>query len=141
MREDEIQPVGGDLIATMHRMLMAAGRTEAPFIRAGKGMVELGWRTAGGCEVFAQALSGGEWVLFAAALTASVILLRNAPVRVLLVEAAEADDGTLAELLAAVAAVGDRLTAAVVMTCHAPAVADGWTVVEMSAEQRAERAA
>jgi len=99
VREDEIQHAGGDLIATMHRMLLAAGRTEAPFIRAGKGMVELGWRTAGGCEVFAQALSGGEWVLFAAALTASVILLRNAPVRVLLVEAAEADAGTLADIL------------------------------------------
>lgn len=143
VREDEIQHAGGELIGVMHRMLLAAGRSEAPYIRAGKGMVELGWRTSAGCEVSCQALSGGEWVLYAACLTASVILLRDAPVRVLLVEAAEADDRTLGELLAAIAAVAERLTAAVVMTCHeAPtAAADGWEVVELGRPRRAERAA
>jgi hypothetical protein len=128
LQEEEIMEARDPLGGLVETMLRAAGRTEVPFFSASRGVCRIGWRTASGKEIPAQALSGGEWILFAAALTAAVIILRNAPLRILLVEAGEADPHTLHALLEAIRSVSDRLTCAVVLTprhVHAP----GWTVV------------
>jgi len=92
----------GGLLETM---LRAAGRMEVPFFAASRGVCRIGWRTASGKEIPAQSLSGGEWILFAACLTAAVLILRNAPLRILLVEAGEADAPPLQALLDAIRSV------------------------------------
>ena len=64
----------------------------------------------------------------AAGLTAAVVALRGAEVRLLIVEAAECDDATLRQLLRGIAGIADELTAALVMTCHRPAqIPAGWS--------------
>lgn len=118
----------GPLLRTMVEFLRAAGRDETPFFEAGSGRLRVGWRTAAGGEVLVQALSGGEWCLFAAALTAAVIAARGAPLRILLVEAGEADEETLRALRAGIRAVAANLTAAIVLTPRDVAPGDGWTV-------------
>ena len=128
LQEEDIMQSRDLLGGLLETMLRAAGRTEVPFFSAARGICRIGWRTATGREIPVQSLSGGEWILFAAALTAAVIILRNAPLRFLLVEAGEADAHTLQALLDAIRSVSDRLTCALVLTprnIHAP----GWTVV------------
>jgi len=128
LQEEEIMEARDPLGGLVETMLRAAGRTELPFFHASRGVCRIGWRTTAGKEIPAQSLSGGEWILFAAALTAAVIILRNAPLRLLLVEAGEADAHTLQALLDAIRSVSDRLTCAMVLTprsIHAP----GWTIV------------
>jgi len=128
LQEDEIMESRDQLGGLLETMLRAAGRTEVPFFIASRGICRIGWRTLSGKEIPVQSLSGGEWILFAAALTAAVLILRNAPLRILIVEAGEADAHTLQALLDAIRSVSDRLTCAMVLTprnIHAP----GWTIV------------
>ena len=117
------------ITAILDSILHAAGRTETPFFTAAHGVFRIGWRTSAGKEIPVQSLSGGEWILFAAGLAATVLILRNAPLRILLVEAGEADAHTLSALLDGLGSVGDRLTCALVLTPRAVA-APGWTVVK-----------
>ncbi|HXG59780.1 MAG TPA: hypothetical protein VNO22_00260 [Planctomycetota bacterium] len=123
----------GPLLRTMIAFLRAAGREETPFFEAGAGRLRVGWRTPADGEVPAQALSGGEWCLFSAALTAAVLLVRGAPLRILIVEAGEADDATLRALRAGIRAVSDELTAALLLTPRDVAAGDGWTVYRAEA--------
>ncbi len=128
LQEEEIMESRDQLGGLLETMLRAAGRSEVPFFVASRGTCRIGWRTASGKEIPVQSLSGGEWILFAAALTAAVLVLRHAPLRILIVEAGEADAHTLQALLDAIRSVSDRLTCAMVLTprnIHAP----GWTVV------------
>lgn len=140
-REREIQEAGGPLLDVMSKFLSAAGRTEVPYLRATKQNVDVGWRTKDGAEISVSAQSGGEFVLFTAALTAAVLALRAAPVRILLVEAGETDARNLRALLSGVEAVADKITAAVVCTQQA-VEAEGWNVIALGQEAvKAEAAA
>jgi hypothetical protein len=134
-REIEISSAGGPLLQVMTRFFQAAGRREQPFIRAGAGSCAIGWRHPDGEEIQVQALSGGEWCLFAAALTSAVILCRQSQLKVLLVEAGETDDLHLAQLLAGVRAVSQegQVLDALVMVPRWPTIeaARGWNTIEM----------
>jgi DNA repair exonuclease SbcCD ATPase subunit len=133
-REVEISEAGGPLLRTAREFLQAAGRREEPFIRAASGLCAIGWKTPEGREVQIQALSGGEWCVYAAALTAGVVLARPSAVKVLLVEAGECDEVHFAQLLAGIRKVADEgraLTAAIVMTPRAVKTRpEGWKVIE-----------
>jgi len=133
-REIEISSAGGPLLQVMTAFFKAASRREQPFIRAGAGSCAIGWRTLEGEEIQVQALSGGEWSLFAAALTSAVILCRKSTLKILLVEAGETDDRHLAQLLAGIRAVsqeGETLDA-LVMVPRAPAFeAKGWNTISI----------
>jgi len=117
------------ITAILESILRAAGRPETPFFTAAEGIFRIGWRTPAGKEIPVQSLSGGEWILFAAGLAATVLILRNAPLRILLVEAGEADPHTLSALLDGLRSVADRLTCTLVLTPRQVA-APGWTVVK-----------
>lgn len=117
------------MVVVMESMLRAAGRLETPFFVAAGGTCRIGWRATDGKEVPVQSLSGGEWILFSACLAAVLVVLRNAPLRILLIEAGEADPHTLQSLLDALRSVADRLTCALVLTPR-NVTAPGWTVVK-----------
>lgn len=140
-REVEISEAGGPLLTVMGEFLQAAGRAEKPYVRAGAGSCAIGWTKPDGSEISVQALSGGEWAIFAAALTTAILILRNPPVKFLLIEGGEMDETTLPQLLAGVTAFMDRLTGALVMTPRAPGKKPkGWTLIAYRAEAAVEAA-
>jgi len=96
------------------------------------GSVFLGQKMADGRVVPHAGLSGGQRVLYDAALANA--LLGKAPHRLLILEAAELDPERLAQALEHMAAKNPG-AAIVVNSCHAPAeVPAGWDVVEVGAE-------
>lgn len=139
-REIEISNAGGVLMRTIGEFLKAAGRKETPFIRATQGSCAIGWKNEAGKEIQIQALSGGEWVLFIAALTSAVILCRKSTVKILLVEAGETDSATLEQLMAGIQAVDgetQQLTA-IVMTPRAPeTISKDWNLMDVEAQKAA----
>jgi hypothetical protein len=139
VREEEITEAGSPLVRKMESFLRAAGRPETPYVYAGGGSCRIGWRTPAGKEVPVQAMSGGEWALFTAALAATVTVLRAAPLRILLVEAGEADEKTLRSLLAGIRSVAEDLTCALVLTPR-DVQAKGWTVLQRPAPSVAQSA-
>jgi DNA repair exonuclease SbcCD ATPase subunit len=137
-REQGIAEASGICLDTMVRFLEAAGRPERPYFHAHKGHVDIGW-TKDDYEVGVQVMSGFGFALFTAALTAAVLIARPTPVRLLLVEAGEADKKNLPSLLAGIDAVADDLTASIVMThLEPPKKAKGWHVVRLEVAEPAE---
>lgn len=136
VRQAGVTEASSGLTTLMGDMLKAGGRSEKPYIRALKSKCEIGWRTPEGHEIPIQALSGGEWALFASALSAGVIILRGAEIKILIVEAGEADSDTLMAILAGIENVAEKLTAALVLT-HIPIVfePEGWTQHEFEREE------
>ena len=135
VQKQELTEASGPLIRQMETFLKGAGRDERPYFEAGRGYCDIGWEI-GAERIAIQALSGGEYALFCAALTSAVIVLRGAPLRLLLIEAAECDEGTMGQLLAGIDAVVDSLTAAVVCTWKRPeSTASDWAVVDMERER------
>ena len=132
-REKGITEAGGPLVGAMSTFLDAAGRDEVPYFKADRKACEIGWTNTDGQQVPIQALSGGEWCLFAAALTAAVVSMRKAPLRVLLVEAGEADQATLVGVVAGISAIAEGLTHAIVMTqaVKFPTKTKGWKVIKL----------
>lgn len=130
-REVEINEAGGPLMKRMLTFLEAAGRKEKPFVKS----TGIGWTDVDGHDVQVQVMSGGEWALFAAALTSTVMLCRNAEVKFLLVEAGETDQTTLQQILAGVAAIADGLTAAFILTPFPPSkMPKHWNVINFAHE-------
>jgi hypothetical protein len=124
----------------MTEFLAAAGRKEIPFVRAALGSCSVGWKREDGREVQAQVLSGGEWCVFAAAITSAVILIRPSDLKILLIEAGEGDGPTLRAIMKGIDGIANGLTAAVVMT-HADTLADyskDWKVINVRTDERVE---
>ena len=139
-RGDAVQAAGGPLLEGLTTYLRGAGRHEVPYIRAGKGQCDLGWTDAQKREVDITALSEAEWQFFTSGLAAAVQILREAPLRVLLVEAAGCDLGTLQQMLAGIGAVADGLSLALVCTPHVDGPsreAGGWSLVALGDAARA----
>ncbi|TAL43984.1 MAG: hypothetical protein EPN91_05305 [Salinibacterium sp.] len=67
------------------------------------------------------ALSGGEAVLFGAALSLALVRLQRPPSKFLLVEAAEVDFRNLCAFLSALASMGGEFDSIIVASCHAQA--------------------
>ena len=93
-----------------------------------KGAANIGLTMGDGPTIDHRALSGGEWRLFEAALTAA--LTAGKEPRVLIVEAGELDAARLTELLAR---LGTFAGQCIVATCHPCEAPDGWTAVEVGA--------
>lgn len=120
------------LVERMETFFRAAGCDGTPYFHTYTGGVEFGV-DMGGPLVAVSALSGGEWCLFAAALTAAVISIRRPKIGILLVEAGEVDDDNLWRLLEGVRAVADGFSVAIVCTPHLPreAPVTGWHTITL----------
>ena len=81
-----------------------------------------------GVEISFESLSGGEKIIFGAAIACALVLARNPPLKVIMIEAAEADSTNLQALLEALNIFGSSIDNILVAThVQAPAV-DGWTI-------------
>lgn len=139
LRDEDMASRRGGLEARMTAFLRAAGRQEDPFLRTARGGCEFGWRSTGGYEVMVEALSGGQGVLFRAALAYAIVTTRAPELRVICLELAEACDGqTEQAILRACETLVDAQW--IVATCVPIAVPPGWTTirVEMPVGQEAE---
>lgn len=92
VRNMDLAARAGGLEVGMRLFLAGAGRSESPYLRAGKGLCDFGWRR-GTSEISIEALSGGEFALIATALAVASLDLRRPPLRILSVEAAELGSG------------------------------------------------
>ena len=127
VRQAGVTAAGSGLTKLMSGFLSAGRWPHAPYIRATQKACEIGWRRPDGTEIPIQAMSGGEWALFAASLSASMISLRKAELRILIVEAGEADQDLLQAILKGIEYMAEALTASLVLT-HVPIVftTPGW---------------
>ena len=143
LREEDMARRAGPLQERMNRFLRAAGRTESAFVDFGVRRTDFYWSTPTGKRIFLETLSGGQKVIFKAALAYAVLMLRGPAERVLTVELAEAGDGTTnAQLLAGLDAVRDDVQV-LACSCVPVAAPEGWTVhrVEAQAEETVDVAA
>jgi hypothetical protein len=137
VRGKQTTEAGGPLREHMLAFLRAAGRTESPFFHAAAGVCDIGWITPAGDEVLVQVLSGAEWTLYTAALTSAILALRDAPVKVLLVDASRCNDAATIGLLRAIGSVAEGLTLCLVEHYRLPeAVPEAWQVVTLDAERK-----
>ncbi len=137
VREQIMADLVRPLIGHIDEFLAATGRTERAYSRLenhrGTPIFDLGW-TNGASETSMDTLSGGESVIFFAALAYAMTVLANPPLKVLLIEAAELDANRASELFSGLTTVGDRLGNIIVATCNAStglmmAVDGTWNVV------------
>jgi len=135
-RETYVADVVRPLVDDVAALLAAAGRSERVYLELenerGKPVFDLGW-VAGDSRRSLSALSGGEAVLFCAAL-AVTIAKRSTGRKVLLVEADPLDEQNLMRLLAALAAMKLELDACLAATSTPVDHAPGWTVVRFGEE-------
>lgn len=134
-RESYVADIVAPIVADIGAILTAAGRQERVYLRLendrGKPIFDLGW-TLGDSRRSLSSLSGGEAVLFTAAL-ALALARRSDGRRVLLIEADPLDESNLAELLTALGGIpDDQLGACLVATTTDVPAADGWTCVQFA---------
>jgi len=125
-KADAVAPTAEALAETMSTILPHG---QAVFEISDDGKVFIGWKRNGGLPVPHGGLSGGEKIMFDAAL--SFALLGSTENKILILEAAEMDNDRLFAAL-------EHLTAKnpdaqiICNTCHAPEmVPSGWQVVEV----------
>lgn len=131
LKKKKDQAVAGSCAKLAESMAAILPDGEAVFGVDEDGKVTLAWKRDGRVVPHAG-LSGGEKVLFEAALANA--LLSNSTHPVLILEAAELDQSRLSLALGHIAATnpGAQL---IVNTCHTPSVIpDGWNVVEMGVD-------
>lgn len=97
LREEDTAARSSGLIAKMQAFLTAAHRPEVPYIRTAKGSVDFGW-VLDGESIAVEYLNGGDMPFYCAALLGAILETRGyaGPI---MVEAAEMDGRTLAQLL------------------------------------------
>jgi len=142
VREQIMSDMLYPLLAMMTEFLTACGLRKRAYSRLenhkGTPIFDLGW-TDGTQEISMDALSGGESVIFYAALGYAMTLLADPPLKVMLIEAAELDGDREAKLMAGLTAASHRIDNILVASCswnaldweNAPMP---WTVIRMAGE-------
>lgn len=126
IREEDLAGRGVPVVDAIASFLRAAGRSEVPYFESGREVCDVGWIREDGKRVSIRTLSGGEYALFCSALSCALSTCRGGELRILLAEAAEADDQVLVEIMNG--AEPAALTNALVCTAH-PIAGDGENVV------------
>lgn len=128
------------LLDRMNRFLaIAAPGCRAYCNLAGTGkktVFELGWiKSRPGkpdMQVPLNTLSGGESVIYSAALVYAMTMMADPPLKLMLLEVAEVDEWNWNNLAAALEAVADELGNILVATSRVFPVRDGWNVIGRS---------
>ena len=100
----------------------------------GKESFEFG-RLKGAARIPFASLSGGETVLFSAALAVALILRAGPPEKVLLVEMGELDDENARAFLCGLTKLSRRLDNVICASCHDIDAPEGWRTIMLGAEK------
>lgn len=126
VREHELSEAKAQLLTPMQAFYDGAELGYTPVLNAAKGKVEFGLQIDPGDAKSVrqvEALSGGEFVLYATALAAALLSLRKPDLRLMLVEAVECGlsrfGGVSVELLKGIAAV-DKYVATTLVASNLP---------------------
>ncbi len=135
VRQEDLALRAQGIESRMAQFLAAASRTETPYLRASKSATDFGW-TRDGREITIEAMSGGEYTLFASALAAAVISLRGPGVKILMIEENEVGLGEpFQELLAGCAAISTAYGIQCIVASNLPHTNTPacWSVLELAA--------
>ena len=133
VRDEDMQNRSAGLEARMTTFLRAAGREETPYLRCAKGAAEFGWTTPAGRDVAVEVLSGGQSVVYRAALAYAILMSRDPAVKILNIELAEAADGSVADaLLKGCGAICDDVQVVVSSCVPVDVPSESWTVIEFA---------
>jgi chromosome segregation ATPase len=131
LKEQKAQAVAGTVEKLGQEMGRILPEGEGVMKIEDDGSVTLAWKNRGGRVVPYSGLSGGQRILYDAALAHA--LLGNATHPLLILEAAELDETRLAQALEHIAATNPAAQL-LVNTCHNPAaIPAGWAVVDLTA--------
>ena len=121
----------GPLISKVNSLLSMTGRSYnlRPIMqdKNDKEIFDFAWQKDGR-DVNFESLSGGERVVFGAALACALVLQKNPPLKALVIEAAEADAGNLTALMEALNKFGGDLGNVLIATHIGAPKVTGWTV-------------
>ncbi|MEN6550191.1 MAG: AAA family ATPase [Armatimonadia bacterium] len=95
--------------------------------RNGQEILDFAWER-GGQSISYDSLSGGEKVVFGAALGCSLVLTKNPPCKALVIEASECDAGNMRALMEAIGQFGASLDNVLIATHVEPPAVEGWTI-------------
>lgn len=136
VRESLMVQLVEPLLGHMRTFLAAAlGEDHIPYCRLekdnGKPIFELGWNV-GESRVSEPALSGGERAIYGAALAYALVRLADPPLKLLMIEAAEADDERSEAMFRALGEL-PGIDAAIVVTWHAETFVGGdkWNEIRL----------
>lgn len=134
VRQEDLALRAQGIESRMAQFLTAASRPETPYLRASKSATDFGW-VRDGREITIEAMSGGEYTMFAAALAAAVISLRAPGVKILMIEENEVGLGEPFQgLLAGCAAISAAHGIQCIVASNLPHsdVPAGWSVVSLA---------
>lgn len=115
LREDMMDAMIKPLLDRMGKFLK--NRPFGRLVNAkGKPVFELGWVTEDDRERLYDSMSGGERVMFSAALAYALVSMSGAPLKLLLCECGELDETNLENLLKAIVTVQDDLSNVILVT-------------------------
>jgi len=121
----------GPLTGKINNLLNMTGRSYnlKPVMvdKNGKEIFDFAWEKDG-IEVSFESLSGGEKVVFGAALATALVLQKNPPLKALIVEASECDEGNLVALMESLNKFGGDINNVLVATHVTPPAVEGWQV-------------
>lgn len=136
LREELMFGLVKPLMSRINEFLHAAGCIEEAYCQLvndrGKPIFAIGWQD-GMQAVVLEALSGGEACLFGAALMYALVVVKNPPLKLLMLELAEADDGTAEAIMTAADSLSANLSNVFVATCHEPvSTIQGFAITNLS---------
>lgn len=135
VREELMAELVSPLIGEINVFFREDGRRAYCRIKNSRGapVLEFGLQD-GTREVGLEYMSGGESVLFGAALSYAMVRMADVPLKVLLIEAAEVDHDVFSQLLNALQSVADGLSNVFVATCAYAIGSDAWNTIDLWGE-------
>lgn len=136
VREELMADLVAPLIEHVNHFFSEDGRTAYCRLENARGAPVLEFGLSDGeREVSLEHMSGGESVLFGAALSFAMVRMADVPLKVLLIEAAEVDDDVFSQLLNALEAVAGGLSNVFVATCGHAYASDAWNTISLRKEK------
>jgi len=132
-REKIVGQITAPLVDDLNKILADAGRPERAYLelenKRGKPIFEMGW-TLNAVRRSLPAMSGGESVMFCAALSVALIK-RSTGRKILMVEADPLDASNLVSVLKALEPCKENVEAVLVATARKVTPGEAWTVLEI----------
>lgn len=107
--------------------------------RNGQQICDFAWERSGH-DISYDSLSGGEKVVFGAALCTALVLMKNPPCKSIVVEASECDAANMRALLEAIGQFGKELDNVLIASHVEPPAVEGWTIHHLDGKRESKPA-
>lgn len=132
VRDELMSELVSPLVNEINEFFRGDGRTAYCRMENSRGSPVLEFGLGDGArEVSLEHMSGGESVLFSAALSYALIRMADVPLKVLMIEAAEVDHNVFSRLLNALESVSHGVSNVFVATCGYAIGSDAWNTINL----------